>query len=72
MNKTSEIRGATNAPNDKTIGSFQEHNMALNGLQVLRDIAWQHAIKYRFDPVLSRAHQEYLNLLNGILMECEA
>jgi len=71
MQLLSKSVGARYAPTEKTT-SDRNHNTALNGLQALRDIAWQHAIKYRWDPVLSRAHEEYLNLLNGILKECEA
>ena len=63
--------GARYAPTEKTT-SCSNHSMAINALQVLRDIAWQHAIKYRWDPALSQAQEEYLNLLNGILKECEA
>lgn len=48
-----------------------DHSLAIIGLQALRDIAWQSAIKYRFDPVLSRAHNEYLTLIKVILEECQ-
>lgn len=48
------------------------NNIALEGLQELREIAWQKAMKYRFDPVLSRTHDEYLQALNGLIMECTA
>lgn len=50
---------------------YGNNNMALHGLQALRDRAWIYALKYRFDPVLSLAHEEYLNLLNGLIRECE-
>lgn len=43
---------------------------ALDGLQVVRDIAWGLAMKYKWDPVLGGAHEEYLSLLNNILMKC--
>lgn len=46
-----------------------QYIIALAGLQELREIAWQKAIKYRFDPVLGRAHDEYLQFLNGLLKE---
>ncbi len=61
--------GATNAPTASNFRQRQD-NMALNGLQDLRDIACNYAIKYRWDPVLSRTHEEYVNLLNLILKEC--
>ena len=48
------------------------HIIALAGLQALREIAWQKAIKYRFDPVLGRAHDEYLQALNILIKECVA
>lgn len=54
---------------DKQTGDC-DHNIALAGLQELREIAWQKAIKYRFDPVLGRAHEEYLDFLNGLIAEC--
>lgn len=63
-------RGATNAPTyDKTnnIITEEDYNKLLVGMQVLRNVAWHHAIEYRFDPILSRAHEEYLNLANDIL-----
>lgn len=46
------------------------YSTALAGLQELREIAWQKAIKYRFDPVLGRTHEEYLQALNGLIKEC--
>lgn len=65
-------RGATNTP----IRSLAEknktdcdYNLAMQSLQELRDKAWQHAIRYRFDPVLGKVHDEYLNTLNIILRE---
>ncbi len=39
----------------------------LVALQDIRDMAWQQAIKYRFDPVVGRAHEEYLKALNAAL-----
>ncbi len=64
--------GATNASTMRKQTRYQQDNTALKALQALRDIAWQQAIKYRWDPALSRAHEEYLTLLNGILKECGA
>ena len=48
------------------------YSTALAGLQELREIAWQKAMKYRFDPVLGRTHEEYLQALNGLIKECVA
>lgn len=42
---------------------------ALLALQEIRDIAWHKAVKYRFDPVLGRMHEEYLNSLNEMIKE---
>ncbi len=44
-----------------------DSNRLLIALQEVRDIAWQKAIKHRFDPVLSQAHEEYLKLLKGLI-----
>lgn len=75
MQLRSENWGATNAPSSlaEKNKTYERHNsVALQGLQELRDIAWQYAMKYRWDPALGRAHEEYLTLLNGILEECGA
>ncbi len=67
-----KYRGAPNASiDDKAtrIITDEDYNKLLNGMQVLRNIAWHHAIEYRFDPVLSKAHEEYLDLANDILKE---
>lgn len=68
-------RTAENGPSlecfaEKNKTSNRNNNTALAGLQELREIAWEKAIKYRFDPVLGRAHDEYLQALNGLIMEC--
>ncbi len=63
--------GASNTPTEAT-RRCTSHTTAVNGLQQLRDIAWHHAIKYRFDPALYEAHEKYLNLLNILLQECSA
>lgn len=66
--------GATNAPRSLADKNKTEchYTAAVQGLQELREMAWQLAIKYRWDPALGRAHEEYLTLLNGILKECGA
>lgn len=48
----------------------QIFNNSLFALQALRDHALEKATKYRWDPWLSEAHEEYLNQLNNILKEC--
>ena len=70
LDKISE--GATNASTMRKQTRYVEDSTALKALQALRDIAWQQAIKYRWDPAIGRAHEEYLRLLNGMLKECEA
>lgn len=62
-----EKRGAANAPQNQQ----SNNSLALQGLQELRDIAFYLANKYRFDPMLGRAHEEYLTLLNSILTRCK-
>lgn len=65
-------RGATNASTNEKANEIlteEDYNKLLAGMQVLRNIAWHHAIEYRFDPILSQAHEEYLNLANDILKE---
>lgn len=63
-----EKRGATNAPKND---SYMYNSKALQGLQEVRDIALYLAGKYRWDPMLGQAHEEYLNILNKILVECK-
>ena len=67
-------RGETSTSKcDKANNTFtvEEYNKLLSGMQVLRNIAWNHAIEYRFDPTMSRAHEEYLDLANNILRDYE-
>lgn len=45
----------------------REHITLVSFVQQLRERALYHAIKYKYDPVLSRAHCEYLEILNTIL-----
>jgi len=63
----SEKRGATYAPQNEW---YLHNSKAVQGLQEVRDIALYLAKKYRWDPMLGRAHEEYLNILNKILVEC--
>ncbi len=61
-------RGSVNSP---TPGSMiQDKNInLLKGLQALREIAFFKAMKFRFDPILSREHNEYLTAINELLGE---
>lgn len=68
MQLLNKHKGAANALNDKT--TYDQYNTAFEGLQALREIAWHKALKYRFDPVLSQTHEEYLTVLNNLLKEC--
>jgi len=38
-----------------------------NSIKTLRNIAWEHAIKYEYDPILGRTHEKYLDILNSII-----
>lgn len=69
MNLENKERATANSPKHKRL--YQNNNTTLYSLQCLRDIALEHAIKYRWDPVLGRTHSEYVTMLNGILEECE-
>jgi hypothetical protein len=44
-----------------------DSNRLMIALQEVRDIAWQKAMRYRFDPVLGQAHEEYLKLLKVLI-----
>lgn len=68
MKLQNKERAAANSPEHKV--SIYDSTTALHSLQCLRDIALEHAIKYRWDPVLGRTHSEYVEMLNGILEEC--
>ncbi len=64
MQLLNKKRGDTNTPNQ--LGKIKHSNCFIE-LQGLRDLALYYAIKYRFDPVLSKTHEEYLNALNELL-----
>lgn len=70
MNKKRDVSSTTFNHNNETI--MQYDNKTLHALQDLRDTALQKAMKYYWDPVLGKAHEEYLTMLNQILKECEA
>ena len=46
-----------------------KNTITANALQDLLHFSWQKAIKYRFDPVLSQTHEEYLQLIKAIINE---
>ncbi len=68
------LEKSVSATNAHTLNTYRydKHIMALNGLQALREMAWELATKYKWDPALKQAHQEYLTMLDGILEECES
>lgn len=41
----------------------------LNALEQVRALALEKALKYRFDPTISRVHGAYLNEINAIIEE---
>ena len=45
---------------------MSNENLTLVEIEELIDYAWQNAIKYRFDPVASRIHEEYLSMMKSI------
>lgn len=75
MNFIKRLMGATNTQpaQERTIQTTcPKSNTSIEKLQALRDIAWQNANKYRWDPTIGKLHSEYLNDLNMLLRECEA
>ncbi len=61
-----KIGGAVNAPN--SIHGQTQDSRAVAALQALREEAFYFAMKYRYDPLLGRAHGDYLNKINLILL----
>lgn len=43
-----------------------DENLTVFEIEELIDFAWQRAIKYRFDPIASRIHEEYLSMMKNI------
>jgi hypothetical protein len=67
-------KGATNALTQHTqneVDNKNDHIKLLAAMQAIRNVAWTHAIEYRYDPTMSRAHEEYLDLANNILRDYE-
>lgn len=45
---------------------MSNENLTLLELEEMIDYAWHNAIKYRFDPVAGRIHEEYLTMIKNI------
>lgn len=45
---------------------MSNENLTLLELEEMIDYAWHNAMKYRYDPVASRIHQEYLTMMKSI------
>jgi hypothetical protein len=65
MHTQEKVGAATNNP----INAYTrlDYTRVVKNLQALRNVSWQHAIKYRFDPTIGTIHNEYLTILNEIL-----
>lgn len=44
-------------------------SLEVSSIEDMLEIAWQKAIKYRFDPVVGRIHEEYLEMLKKVKEE---
>ncbi len=42
-------------------------NCIISSLEMLRDNAWNDAMKFRYDPLLGKTHDKYLQNLNTLL-----
>jgi hypothetical protein len=45
---------------------MQKQNLSPCNIEEMLDYAWEKAIKYRFDPVAGRIHEEYLDMLKSV------
>ncbi len=53
---------------------MQPNKLSEEGISKIEDLieyAWQRSIKYRFDPVAGRIHQEYLALVKNLKLELD-
>lgn len=64
-----ENEARTRGPNSTSNAYYTNDTKIVNALQGLRDWALEKATKYRWDPWLSEAHEEYLSQLNNILKD---
>lgn len=39
----------------------------INSIEMLREDAWEHALKYRYDPFVGKIYEDQLKNLNTIL-----
>ena len=46
--------------------------VTLTALERVRSLALEKALRYRFDPTLSRVHQEYLEQITNLMGEYNA
>lgn len=60
-----EKGAATNNP--ANTHNQPDYTRVVKNLQALRNVSWQHAIKYAWDPTIGNIHNEYLTILNEIL-----
>jgi hypothetical protein len=72
MRLYNENEARTKGPHIATTGyaygdNTSDLSKSLIALQLLRDHALAKATKYKWDPWLSRAHEEYLDYLNNVL-----
>lgn len=61
------LRQPPQTPHEECLTYRKNNSICVDILQQLREMAWQNAIKYRFDPVLGKTHDEYLQALNTIM-----
>jgi len=43
----------------------------IDSIDMLRDNAWQHALKYRFDPTIGKIYEDQLKNLNVLLEQAQ-
>jgi len=57
---------------DKMTNELIVKTIDLHYLEDIIDYAWQQAIKYRYDPVASKIHEDYLEILKKIKTSTDA
>lgn len=68
MKLENKIKGARHSLNNT---EYTQCNKAFFALQEIRELCLYYATRYRYDPTVSELHNEYLEILNMKLMECE-
>ncbi len=43
----------------------------IDSIDMLRDNAWQHALKYRYDPLIGKIYEDQLKNLNVLLEQAQ-